>query len=504
MKDAKNPGPDNHPDPTDVSDSTPATETPDTEDSSTKEAVDPKNRADKLDHSDPKLTITDDKMTVLLDWYVTEKNIGQLAETLQWKLIELNIHDPPSISELAKLLKKSLGKSYHLEQVPIKKGRLLIPPRHGRTEWANDFFNTGFVIDKKTGNIDYRQHASKNSVEEGDLLGHQLPSADGRDGLDVLGEPILAEKAELFYPHAGKNVGLDVNEGAYYAKMSGRIRLTDDVLFVDDVYTINGNVDMDTGHISHPGAVVVGGDVLDGFEIKARGDIEVQGVIEATRIQTKGNLMVHGGITGSKGCKIMVKGSIHAKYIRDADVMAGRDIIVEKEIINSSVKTLGTVIIPKGRVVGGDVTALRGIFLGQANSRASVSTVLTAGKHYILSAKLLSKIDKIRMIEENLAKLRSAVSLSTSRVASLTSKKQDAFAQLTAKVSEMEANLEQLHDEMERIRMKALDRAKFIIVIEKMLFPETTLCLGSDKLLNRDDRPGPVRVTLEDGEINIG
>jgi uncharacterized protein (DUF342 family) len=45
---------------------------------------------------------------------------------------------------------------------------------------------------------------------------------------------------------------------------------------------------------------------------------------------------------------IVVEGGIHAKFIDGGYVQANADIVVESEIINSTVKTPGSVIIPGG------------------------------------------------------------------------------------------------------------------------------------------------------------
>ncbi len=43
------------------------------------------------------------------------------------------------------------------------------------------------------------------------------------------------------------------------------------------------------------------------------------------------------------------KGSIHAKFILGGNIHANKDIMVDSKVVNSTVKTLETIIIPKGR-----------------------------------------------------------------------------------------------------------------------------------------------------------
>ena len=90
---------------------------------------------------------------------------------------------------------------------------------------------------------------------------------------------------------------------------------------MDEVYHVPGNVDIETGHIKHPGAVLVDGDVLAGARVEADGDIEVRGTVEASYIHTGGSLTVHGGIAGMGEGTVKAAGSVYAKYILEADML---------------------------------------------------------------------------------------------------------------------------------------------------------------------------------------
>ncbi len=78
----------------------------------------------------------------------------------------------------------------------------------------------------------------------------------------------------------------------------------------------------------------------------------------------------------------MVKACINAKYIDGGDIQADKDIVVEREIINSTLHTFGAVVVPKGRIVGGEIVALRGIYVGRAGSKSYTPTLLVAGEDF--------------------------------------------------------------------------------------------------------------------------
>ena len=362
------------------------------------------------------LRVTNDRMAVLLDCDVTIDNLEPLVDVTLDELSHLNLQSPPDRAQLKEQLRGELEKDPHLVDIVLIQGTPLIQPIDGRIEWAGDFFNTSFVVDEETGKIDYRRRTGESSIKEGDLLACIIPSVKGRDGRDVFGKKISMPPGKRPRIHAGENVRRDEEGNAFYARASGRIRWMNNVVSVDRVYTVRGNVGLETGNISHPGALVVMKDVQEGSKIDVGGDIEVHGIIEAADIKAGGNLTVRGGIIGDNEHRIEVKGSIHAKFILDADVQAEGDIVVESEIVHSFLKTHGAVTITRGRIVGGEVIALGGIEAGQAGTSASIPTQLIAGEDYSRREEIKEKRKAIYQEEKNLMGLRSALqSLASSK-----------------------------------------------------------------------------------------
>ncbi|MBT6227615.1 MAG: DUF342 domain-containing protein, partial [Candidatus Scalindua sp.] len=330
-------------------------------------------------HKEYNLRASEDGTAVLLDCDLSTVELDTLVGNISKELEELGVKDPPDQKQLKDQLQQIEPVIPNLVDFVLIKGESPVPPTHGRVEWDGDFFNTGFVANKETGKVDYREKASNESVKKGELLGHQIPVKAGKDGLNVFGNVIPAEKPEQYYPKVGENIRFDLNKNAYYAEISGRVRLVNDTLYVDEVYTVDEDVDITTGNILHTGAVVVKRDVLGGAKIETAGNIEVSGIIENAEIHAGGDLVVHGGIRQSEGHKVVVEGCINVKYIDGGNIQANKDIVVEREIVNSTVHTLGAVVIPKGRIVGGEIVALRGIYVGRAGSKTYTPTMLVAG-----------------------------------------------------------------------------------------------------------------------------
>ncbi len=200
---------------------------------------------------------------------------------------------------------------------------------------------------------------------------------------------------------------------------------------------------------------------------------------------------------------VVVEGSIHAKFIDGGYIQANGDIVVESEIVNSTVKTLGSVITPDGHIVGGEIVALKGIYAGHAGSRAYTPTMLVAGENFSIGNKLSLRKKKIKRIEEELTKLKSFVDKFMANPASVSTHSPEEYTKKQAKISELEQDLQNLIEEMEDIKAKALSRAKNLIVVEKKLYPKTTLCLGDNRLIVDEEYSGPIRAEIVNGEIKL-
>ncbi len=450
-------------------------------------------------HIEYNLRVLEDGMAVLLDCDTSTIELNTLVDNISKDLEELGIKDPPDQKQLKGELQQIAAVTPHLVDFVLIKGEPPVLPCHGRVEWDGDFFNTGFVTDKETGKVDYREKTSSESVKKGELLGHQIPVKEGKDGLNVFGNVIPAEKPEQYYPKVGENIRFDLNKNTYYAEISGRVRLVNDTLYVDEVYTIDEDVDISTGNILHTGAVVVKRDVLGGAKIETAGNIEVSGIIENAEIQAGGDLVVHGGIRQSEGHKVVVEGCINAKYIDGGNIQADKDIVVEREIINSTLHTLGAVVIPKGRIVGGEIVALRGIYVGQAGSKSYTPTVLVAGEDFSVRGKLNLKKIKIKRLAQELEQLKNVID----RFMTDSVHDQEECTEGQAKVHELEQELQTIIKESKDISSETADRAGKVVVVENTLYPKTTICLGEEKLIVAEECVGKVEAKIVKGKIKL-
>jgi uncharacterized protein (DUF342 family) len=442
-------------------------------------------------------------MAALLDCTVPNEGLDSLLTCIEVELISLHVANPPTREQLEQWMRHAAEKGSSLVNEVLLEGKRPIPPQDGTIEWTQDFFSSGFAVDEKTGAVDYRRRVEHLTVETGHLLARVTPPKDGEDGCDVFGRPIPAGNPKPERLCAGPNVRVDEKEDGlyFYATSKGRLRWASNILAVDEVFHILGSVGLATGHVSHPGSVLIGGDVLAGSSVEAGGDVEVNGTVESADIQAGGNLHVHGGITGLGSQSIKVKGSVNAKFILEASIEANENIIVEREVVQSTLRTRGSLMMPRGRLVGGAVTALGGIVLREAGSDGLVPTLLIAAEDYALEDKLFQVKSQIGKLTRNLEKIHKKVDPLTSRATALNPKLRAAVEKLLAAAHEMEGEIERLRSELAEIGKDSRDRTKPRIYIRGKLFPETTLRIKTWSLEVKEEHSGSLRAGLMGSRI---
>jgi len=202
------------------------------------------------------------------------------------------------------------------KEVVIAEATLPVSPKHARLE---DFVGDPQVLngsDEKK--IDF--FASKvKLVEEGAVLARKIPGRAGIPGKDVLGKVLPAAAAKDFQFRLKKNVYLSTDQLEVRAACSGQpVRLDERTYMVENVYILNGDVDLASGSVEFPGDVFINGNVQDGLRVFAGGIIEIRGSVS------------HAEIRAEKGAKI------------SQNLLGGRIVIGEKFVVRSELLRLVT------------------------------------------------------------------------------------------------------------------------------------------------------------------
>ena len=83
----------------------------------------------------------------------------------------------------------------------------------------------------------------------------------------------------------GKNVKLDSDGLTVLAAVNGQVLLVNDKITVEPLMELD-SVNIKTGNITFLGTVIVKGNVEDGFDVHASGNIEVHGSVGSSKLES--------------------------------------------------------------------------------------------------------------------------------------------------------------------------------------------------------------------------
>jgi len=276
-----------------------------------------------------------------------------------------------------------------------------------------------------SGRVNFKELNLIKNVVANQPLGKKIPAQAGQNGRTVTGKLLPAKNGRDVPVQLGKNVHMDEKTLTIISDINGQVMMTNGRVSVEEIYTVNGDVNLRTGNIVFLGTVLIKGNVDDGFSVKASGNIEVAGSVGKADLEAEGDIVVHQGIAAKTGGRVRAGRSVWARFIENARVEAGEYVVVSDGIINSSVDSNKKIICQGKRaaIVGGHLRAAEEINAKALGSAVSgTETVLEVGfdpkskeKQEALQAqadhlrKQIDEIDKNLITLQNLKRQKKAL-----------------------------------------------------------------------------------------------
>ncbi len=162
------------------------------------------------------------------------------------------------------------------------------------------------------------------------------------------------------------------------SNVNGNVTLAEGTVFVSD--KVAADVDASTGDIEYEGNVeVITGTVRTGFTIRAKGDIEINGVVEGATLIAGGDVVIKRGVQGM-GKGRAIRGDICAQFFESANVFADGDVLAGS-ILHSHIQSGGKVVIHgrKGFIVGGELICETYVEANSIGNRMETQTIVKVG-----------------------------------------------------------------------------------------------------------------------------
>ena len=264
------------------------------------------------------------------------------------------------------------------------------------------------------GTVDYKQLIKLSNVRKGQRIAERIPATEGSPGVSVTGEHIPGKPGKEARFKIGKNVVADAENTSLYATIDGMVVKTDNgKINVFPVYEVNGDVDYSVGNIEFVGTVVIRGNVLSGFKVKADGDIRVLGGVESAELEARGSVHVSAGILGQNKGVVRAGVNVKCSFIQDATVEAGQDIIVTQSVMHSQLRAGQNVLCQgaKGLIVGGTIQAGEKVAARTIGNTMSTPTTVEVGVRPELRNELSNLRGRLKQITDNLDKTEKALAI---------------------------------------------------------------------------------------------
>lgn len=359
-------------------------------------------------------------------------------------------------------------------------------PVHGKNAEIQYHFN----VDKtckpamsEDGSVDFHNLDMIEQVGEGQLLATLIPADYGTPGTDVTGAPLKPKKVENRILKHGKNIRLSEDKREMYSEVSGNVVLVNDTVFVSNLYEVPADLGASTGDIDYDGSVLVKGNVLTGYSVKATGDVTVNGVVEGAKIEAGGKVVIKRGIQGMGKAEIEAQGDVISNFIESASVNSGgsiqTDAIMHSQIVaQDDIKVHGK----RGLIAGGSLRTKTRIEAKTVGSSMGTATELEVGidpklteKYHALEKEMESLEGEKESLLQNLKILKKRLETK----GSLDEDKMKILKDATVRMKEIDQLLEEKSVEYAALGEELQNHDNGRIIVENITYPGVKMTISS-------------------------
>ena len=363
------------------------------------------------------------------------------------------------------------------ENVLMVEGRPSIDGADGYFEPAFKEIQSGALL--KDGRIDFMERGAVQSVLEDQVLGRVMPPGQGKSGVNVFGEPLLARDGKPFKLLVGEGVVAAEDGYTYLAKAAGVVVFSQSKLSVTDLFTVDKDVDYSVGNLRmDKGSVSINGNVLEGFSIKAPGNAYVGKVVEGANISAGGDVIVRGGLAMGKKGLVKAGGNIVAKFALHATLVAEGDVDMGT-ITDCDVTAEGRVLClrEKGTIVGGTIRSSKGVEAKEIGSELGVATQIVLGLQVRQSEALLAER---KSLKEQAAKISNALGAGSPKEILMRTpeSKRQAVAELIKALMGLREKLDKVNEKIREEQMLARKSLQATLKAQKAIYPGVSITIG--------------------------
>ncbi|HUO10691.1 MAG TPA: FapA family protein [Phycisphaerae bacterium] len=327
---------------------------------------------------------------------------------------------------------------------------------------------------------------------EGEVIARVLPREQAP--LDSQGELAIPLEAVRLGKHADWNE----DRTEVVAKKTGHINLRKDLLEVEDVWTLNEDLDASSGPIELACEAHLNKNVLDLVHLDSEAAITVHGSVEAATIRSRTNITIHHGVCGKERGLVAAEGNVSVRFASNAKIRAGGNIEIGKDVTNSDLFCRGMIAAERASLLSGRIAAISKISCETAGSESAVKVLLELS----LSPEEIERIEpvlgELKALRQKSEQIRAAIEPLMKDTKRLTNQQKEKATELLCTAAEFEKKSEELHKSLDAAR-KELDRVmNGVVEIRGRVYPEVTVSIGGVHTTFKKEMTGPMKIVLRD------
>lgn len=359
------------------------------------------------------------------------------------------------------------------------------------------------------GSVDFYELNIIQNVLPNEPLARKVPPNPGREGRNVAGEPSPAKQGKDVPFPLGKNVTFAQDDpNVIVSSIAGQPRLVQGRIHVNPVFEVQGDVNFSTGNIGFVGDVIIRGGIIEGFVVKADGNITVMGPVAGCTLDAGGSVILNKGMHGQDKGLIAANEDVVAKFLEHVTVKAGGNVKALDGLIQSKITAKKNVVCEgkKGVIVGGRVSAGEEVRARIIGNHMATPTEVEAGGSPKVREELRQIEEQKNSIRINLDRTEKGVKslkLLQEKQGQLPPEKKDLLLQLTRAQFHLMGQLKKLETRQEELEEILSSSFKGKVVITDTVFPGVKLIIKQAVLHIRDT----IHTTVfyeQDGEIQVG
>lgn len=418
---------------------------------------------------------------------VTLANITSALGALKIPVTEQIIARIKQIEPLAR------GRQLPAEPMLLAEGRESVEGKGASFELAPSLTSAATEAAGDEDHIDFHRSQIL-TVTEGTAIGSLEPEVPAVAGIDVYGQPIPVLQP-MRSVRLGENVRLDSDGRTVVAAKAGKVHLTCREVSIVPFVEIPSDVDFSTGNINSPTDVVVNGTVRESFQVKSAGSITVRGAIEAATVEAGTDLQVNGGIAARGHGKVTAGGEIFTRFCNDCSLEAAHDVTITREALSSNIRTLGRLMISRGKLIGGKSYAREGAEVFELGNDANIRTEIAVGIDPMEWIEAMRVDEVVKKKQEAIAKIRQNVQPLMAQLKRLTPAQRERATELLYQADSMEQEIQEAQKRKAAVMQHATAGGHEVtLFVQKIAYPGSVIIFGNKVATLHNERKGPFKV----------